>query len=88
MQTAHLRLERVARSRRLDERGRGVALRAAAQRYGIAPEEANEIYRVGRAAADDAALLEIDAGTPVFIVERITCDERGPFEFTRLDDAR
>ena len=32
--------------------------------------------------AADAALLEVKAGSPAFVVQRITSDTRGPFEFT------
>lgn len=52
------------------------------RRYGINPVEAREIYRVASVGAEDAALLDLPAGTPAFVVERITTDERGPFEFT------
>ena len=50
--------------------------------YGIFPQEAREVYRVGIVSADDAALLEVQAGSPAFIVQRITSDARGPFEYT------
>jgi GntR family transcriptional regulator len=50
-------------------------------RHGIRPVEATELYRVGAADAEAATLLEIAAGSPVFIVERITVDDAGPFEF-------
>lgn len=52
------------------------------RRYGINPVEAREIYRVASVGADDSALLDLPAGSPAFVVERITTDERGPFEFT------
>jgi GntR family transcriptional regulator len=32
--------------------------------------------------AADAELLDLPTGSPAFVVERITIDERGPFEFT------
>ncbi|WP_157020258.1 GntR family transcriptional regulator [Mesorhizobium xinjiangense] len=51
-------------------------------RFGISPMEAREIYRVGTVSADDAGLLEVAAGSPAFIVQRITSDAQGPFEFT------
>ena len=50
--------------------------------FGISPQVAREIYRVGIVSADDAALLEVEAGSPAFIVQRITSDARGPFEYT------
>jgi GntR family transcriptional regulator len=51
-------------------------------RFGISPKVAREIYRVGTVTPDDAALLEVEAGSPAFIVQRITSDGRGPFEYT------
>jgi GntR family transcriptional regulator len=50
--------------------------------FGIIPQEAREIYRVGAASDEDAALLELPVGSPVFIVRRIASDQKGPFEFT------
>ena len=44
--------------------------------------EAREVYRVAAVGAEDAALLDLAEGSPAFVVERITTDERGPFEFT------
>ncbi|WP_353643206.1 GntR family transcriptional regulator [Mesorhizobium sp. WSM2239] len=52
------------------------------RRYGIMPVEAREVYRVASVGVDDAALLDLTAGSPAFVVERVTTDERGPFEFT------
>ena len=52
------------------------------QRYGIAPREAREVYRVGTVASEDADLIQLPAGSPAFIVERATFDAHGPFEFT------
>jgi GntR family transcriptional regulator len=52
------------------------------RRYGIMPVEAREVYRVASVGIDDAALLDLPAGSPAFVVERVTTDERGPFEFT------
>jgi GntR family transcriptional regulator len=51
------------------------------ERYGIRPVEATELYRVGVADAEEADLLAVAAGAPVFIVERITVDDAAPFEF-------
>jgi GntR family transcriptional regulator len=51
-------------------------------RYGIAPQVAREIYRVGAVSAEDAELLEVRADSPAFIVHRIADDSKGPFEFT------
>ena len=52
------------------------------ERHGVVPSEAAEVYRVAAASEEDAAILEIAPGSPVFVVERTTVDERGPFEFT------
>jgi GntR family transcriptional regulator len=51
-------------------------------RFGLAPQSALEIYRVGAVSAADAELLEVAVGSPAFIVHRITSDARGPYEFT------
>lgn len=50
--------------------------------FGIIPQEAREIYRVGSVSEDDAALLDVPPGSPVFVVRRIASDRVGPFEFT------
>lgn len=52
------------------------------ERFGITPLEAREIYGVGTVSAEDAELLEVDPGSPAFVVQRITSDSRGPFEYT------
>ncbi|HWK65337.1 MAG TPA: GntR family transcriptional regulator [Rhizobiaceae bacterium] len=51
-------------------------------RFGITPREAREVFRVGAIGTGDAGLLDIAPGSPVFIVERITSDGAGPFEYT------
>jgi GntR family transcriptional regulator, N-acetylglucosamine utilization regulator len=51
-------------------------------RFGISPQVALEIYGVGTVSPADAALLEVKAGSPAFVVQRITSDTRGPFEYT------
>ena len=51
-------------------------------RFGLIPQSALEIYRVGAVAESDAELLEVSVGSPAFIVQRITSDVRGPYEFT------
>ncbi|WP_425417143.1 GntR family transcriptional regulator [Oricola indica] len=50
-------------------------------RFAIEPKLAREIYRVGTVSEQDAALLDVEAGSPAFIVRRITSDSKGPFEF-------
>jgi GntR family transcriptional regulator len=52
------------------------------ERYAIAPEEAHEIYRVTLVSEKDAALLEVAVNSPAFVIERVSADARGPFEFT------
>jgi GntR family transcriptional regulator len=50
-------------------------------RYGVHISVADEIIRVGRAAEDEADLLEIGPGDPVVIRDRISLTEdREPFE--------
>lgn len=51
-------------------------------RFGLSPLSALEIYRVGAVPESDAGLLEVAAGSPAFIVQRITSDTQGPYEFT------
>ena len=51
-------------------------------RFGLVPQSALEIYRVGAVAKLDAELLEVAVGSPAFIVQRITSDPHGPYEFT------
>jgi GntR family transcriptional regulator len=50
--------------------------------FGLVPQSALEIYRVGAVSDADAEFLEVPAGSPAFIVWRITSDARGPYEFT------
>jgi GntR family transcriptional regulator len=52
------------------------------ERYGVVPTAAHEVYRVGTATPEEAAILEIEPGTPVFVVLRVANSESGPFEFT------
>jgi GntR family transcriptional regulator len=51
-------------------------------RFGLVPQSALEVYRVGAVTADDAELLKVVPGSPAFIVQRTTSDARGPYEFT------
>lgn len=81
IQTAHLRLDRVSDLTAADL-GEGSLYRLLRERYGIQPAWAEETYRVGGSSRRDADLLGIDRGHAVFMVERITSDERGPFEYT------
>ncbi|TSD84761.1 GntR family transcriptional regulator [Mycobacterium sp. KBS0706] len=81
VQDAHLRLDR-APGILEDELAGGSLYAHLRQRYGIVPFEATETYRVAAAATEEADLLGIPPGSPAFMVERITVDDRGPFEFT------
>lgn len=81
IQTAHLPAARVPGF--LDEAATLTSLyETLRRRYGIAPREAREVYRVGTVPLEDAGLIQLPAGSPAFIVERVTFDARGPFEFT------
>jgi len=60
----------------------GSLYRALEERYGIVPAAAREVYRVAAVGPDDAKLLGTEPGSPAFVVERVTTDARGPFEYT------
>ena len=81
VQTAHLRLDRVD-GLGAGDLGEGSLYQLLRDRYGIRPAGAEEVYRVAGATSRDATLLGLDPGDAVFVVERVTSDERGPFEFT------
>jgi GntR family transcriptional regulator len=81
IQTVHMPAARVPGFAQIEDPG-GSLYETLRARYGIVPREAREVYRVGTVADGDAALLEIPAGSPVFVVERITSDADGAFEFT------
>ena len=51
-------------------------------RYGLKAIEAREVYRVALVGETDAALLRVPATSPAFVVERISRDAKGIFEFT------
>ncbi len=54
------------------------------ERYGIIPTEAEQIHEASAADTMEAALLGIDPGAPVLILERATRDQHGTlFEYTR-----
>lgn len=80
IQTAHLPAVRVPHL--LEDDGiRHSLYGTLKQRYGIAPVEAREVYRIGVVAEEDAEFLQLPAGSPAFVVERVTFDKAGPFEF-------
>jgi GntR family transcriptional regulator len=81
VQTAYLPEKRVPGL--ADMEGALVSLYATLRdRFGLVPQSALEVYRVGAASAEDAELLEVATGSPAFIVQRTTSDARGPYEFT------
>lgn len=50
--------------------------------YGVIPTEAEETFRVGQSVRSEARLLQVAPGACAFLVDRLTFDEEGPFEFT------
>src|SRR4051812_24222717 len=81
VQTAHLGGDRVDGLSSVNI-GDGSLYQLLRDRYALYPVLAQELYRVGVAGTAEAELLGIAAGDAVFVVERITSDERGPFEYT------
>lgn len=81
VQTAHVRIDRAPDLHIADDDDASLYERLRTV-YGITPREAVEVYRVGSAAPEDAEILAIAPGTPVFIVERTTHDHEGAYEFT------
>ena len=81
IQTVHMPAARVAGFAEVAEPA-GSLYETLRTHFGITPHEAREVYRVGAVSMEDAGLLEIAPGSPVFVVERITSDPIGPFEFT------
>ena len=81
VQTAHLRLDRVDGLGAADL-GEGSLYRLLRERYGIRPAGAEEVYRVAGAIEPRRRPARARPGDAVFVVERVTSDERGPFEFT------
>jgi GntR family transcriptional regulator len=80
VQTAHVRCDRAPGLRFTEDDASLYAVLR--ERHGVVPREAAEVYRVAAATPEEAEILEIDAGGPVFVVERTTVDDTGPFEFT------
>lgn len=55
-----------------------------AERYGIQMEVTDEVVEVGKATAEEAALLKVAAGSPVFIFTRTGYGENGrPLEYVK-----
>ena len=81
VQTAHLRLDRVP-GLDAETLGDSSLYDVLRERYGITPVVADETYRVATAGSEAALLLHVKRGVPVFMVTRVTSDERGPFEVT------
>lgn len=80
IQTAYLPAERFPGLERLDLSGRSLYA-TLADRYGIAPVEAEETFEVAPIRGDDARFLGVRSGACGFRVERVTFDARGTFEF-------
>lgn len=49
--------------------------------YQVSPTEADEMFRVCAIEGEDARLLQVLPGACGFLVERLTFDDRGPFEY-------
>lgn len=81
IQTAYLPVSRVAGFLKIANAGSSL-YETLGTRFGIVPREAREVYRVGTVTEEEATLLDLAPGSPAFVVERITSDARGPFEFT------
>ena len=55
-----------------------------AERYGIRMEVTDEVVEVGKATAEEAPLLGIEPGSPVFLLTRLSYSESGePVEYVR-----
>lgn len=55
-----------------------------AQHFGIRMEVTDEMVEVGKATAEEAPLLRIQPGSPVFLLTRLSYSERGePVEYVR-----
>lgn len=55
-----------------------------AERYGIQMEVTDEVVEVGKASAEEAALLKVAAGSPVFLFTRTGYGENGnPLEYVK-----
>jgi GntR family transcriptional regulator, N-acetylglucosamine utilization regulator len=81
LQTAHIPVARVPGF--LDAGPlEGSLYRLLKARYRITPEEAHEVYRVTLVDDYHAQLLDVPVGSPAFVIERVSADAFGPFEFT------
>jgi GntR family transcriptional regulator, N-acetylglucosamine utilization regulator len=55
-----------------------------AERYGIQMEVTDEVVEVGKATAEEAPLLRIEPGSPVFLLTRLSYSENGrPVEYVK-----
>ena len=58
--------------------------RELAEHYGIRMEVTDEVVEVGKATAEEAPLLKIEPGSPVFLLTRLSYSESGkPVEYVR-----
>lgn len=58
--------------------GRSSLYRALWERYGIRVHYADEVVEVGLADAEEAKLLRVRSGSPVFLFTRVSCVRDGP----------
>lgn len=55
-----------------------------AERYGVQMEVTDEVVEVGKATTEEAPLLRIEAGSPVFLLTRLSYSENGrPVEYVK-----
>jgi GntR family transcriptional regulator len=80
LQTAHLPALRFPGLDAIDLAGRSLYA-TLAERYGVVPVEAEELFEVAPIRGEAARLLQVRPGSCGFHVERLTFDSRGAFEF-------
>jgi GntR family transcriptional regulator len=81
IQTSHLPLDRFSGLEELDFEDRSLYA-TLEEIYGVVPTEAFETFTVGGAEGLAAKELRLDKGSHVFIVERLSFDSVGAFEYT------
>jgi GntR family transcriptional regulator len=80
IQTAHLPARRFPGLERADLENRSL-YEYLEQRYGIVPREADETFLVAPLRGREARLLGVTPGICGLLVERVTYDSAGPYEF-------
>jgi GntR family transcriptional regulator len=63
------------------ELGEGSLYDHLARVYGVVPERAEEVFRVGQVRGENAQLLQVRSGSCVFLAERTTFDLGRPYEY-------